>query len=144
MLDWMYLGLRLCSFPDSIMSVAVAARVCQVAYICGHLGVTNMLLCVQLRRMPKGEVRSILAAAHCPDKGEEEEGLRFRLNDQGEAVQCGSHRRADVLCFGGLSCRIMQLRRAPRYIGSLAALREGGYILQDESTERKGCLCGWR
>jgi hypothetical protein len=48
----LYLGFRLCSFPDSIMSVALAARICQVAYICGYLGVTSLLLCGQLRRIP--------------------------------------------------------------------------------------------
>jgi hypothetical protein len=37
---------------DSIMSVLVAVRVCQVAYICGYLGVTSTLLCGELRRIP--------------------------------------------------------------------------------------------
>jgi hypothetical protein len=41
----LYLGFRLCSLSSSIMSVAVASRVCQVAYICGYLRVTSMLLC---------------------------------------------------------------------------------------------------
>ncbi len=46
----LYLGFRSCFLPDSIMSVAGAVRVRQVAYICGYLGVTSMLLCVQLRK----------------------------------------------------------------------------------------------
>ena len=46
----LYLGFRLCSLADSIMSVLVAARVCQVAYICGYLGATNGLLCAYLLR----------------------------------------------------------------------------------------------
>ena len=37
---------------NSIMSVLVAVRVCQVAYICGYLGVTSTLLCGELRRIP--------------------------------------------------------------------------------------------
>jgi hypothetical protein len=41
----LYLGFRLCSLADSIMSVAVAVRVCQVAYTCSYLGATSGLLC---------------------------------------------------------------------------------------------------
>jgi hypothetical protein len=48
----LYLGFRLCSLPDSIMSDAVGARVCQVAYICGYLGVTSMLLSIPPRVTP--------------------------------------------------------------------------------------------
>src|SRR5215207_10087311 len=38
--------------PDSILIVPIAARVRQVAYICGYLDVTSKLLCGQLRRTP--------------------------------------------------------------------------------------------
>src|SRR5215204_1362091 len=45
------LGLRLCSLADSILIVLIAARVRQVAYIRGFLGVTSMLLSGQVRRI---------------------------------------------------------------------------------------------
>src|SRR5215213_899942 len=50
----LYPGSRLCSLADSILIVAIASRVRQVAYICGYLSVTSMLLCSRLRRRKPG------------------------------------------------------------------------------------------
>src|SRR5215204_7107470 len=50
----LYPRLRSCSLAGSILMVAIAARVRQVAYICGYLRVTSMLQCGRLPRSKPG------------------------------------------------------------------------------------------